>query len=569
MIKSNIFNGFLKRNLYLYLIILLSFLPFIGIFLTSEMPSLQDGLVHLARMGAYFKALSEGQIPVRWVGDLNYGYGMPLFNYIYHFPYLLSSLFLFLGIGLVTSFKITILLSYLLSGIFMFLFARAFFNDNKAAFLITVFYQFFPFRLVELFIRGAYGEIFTFSFLPLILFGLVKIFKETEKESKINLSGNRFFYFLTSAVGTFLLIISHNALSFLFFAICIFFILFFAQKKENLILGFSALILGLLMSAYYWMPAIFEHKYTYGDLFMKKVYLENFPPLINLFIPNFLNNNPNIRMGDVPIQIGLFPVIAFILSILLILRKKIDRNTRKIFILSIIIFFISLFFMNSKSEIFWKNNSFLRQFQFPWRFLGMICFATSISAASFLKTWVCKNKYLYYLLIFIIIISSVSYWRPILGYLKLNENYYWNFPLNTTFYGETDVIWSAGPAKSYPKQRVEIIDGIGIIKNFLKRSNQHTFTVDLKKDSYMIDHTQYFPGWKVFVDGKSVPIQFQNQNYRGEITFLAPEGLHNIIVSFGETKIRFLADMLSLFAFVAIFFLWFAKKKHFMYEIKK
>ena len=159
--------------------------------------------------------------------------------------------------------------------------------------------------------------------------------------------------------------------------------------------------------------------------------------------------------------------------------------------------------------------------------------------------------------------SGIFYWHPFLGYQKVNEDYYWNFPLNTTFYGETDVVWSAGPAKSYPGDRVEIIDGKGEIRNFFKKSNQHSFTLNLTKDSYLIDHTQYFPGWKVYVDGKSIPIQFQNQNYRGEITFFVPAGKHNVVVNFGETKIRFLADILTLFAFIGVFVLWFARKKLF------
>jgi hypothetical protein len=34
-----------------------------------------DGENHLARFAAYKKAISDGHIPPRWAGDLNYGYG--------------------------------------------------------------------------------------------------------------------------------------------------------------------------------------------------------------------------------------------------------------------------------------------------------------------------------------------------------------------------------------------------------------------------------------------------------------------------------------------------------------
>src|SRR3989338_9361932 len=120
------------------LVVVLSLLPFLGVFLTSSVPHTHDGVVHFARMWAYYKALIDGQLPVRWAGDLNYGYGLPLFNFIYQLPYLLSSLFIYIGFGLVSTFKIVLVLSYVLSGIGMFLFGKAFFGDNKRALLMTV-----------------------------------------------------------------------------------------------------------------------------------------------------------------------------------------------------------------------------------------------------------------------------------------------------------------------------------------------------------------------------------------------------------------------------------------------
>ena len=157
-------------NKYYLIVLGLSALPLISIFSTSQFPHVHDGIVHLARMAAYFKALQDFQIPVRWAGDLNFGYGMPLFNFIYHVPYLLSALFIFLGFGLVSTFKIVLSLSFLLSGVFMFAFAKAFFKDDKKALLVTIFYQFAPFRLVELLVRGSYGEVYAYTFFPLVLF---------------------------------------------------------------------------------------------------------------------------------------------------------------------------------------------------------------------------------------------------------------------------------------------------------------------------------------------------------------------------------------------------------------
>lgn len=536
---------------YYILIVAISLLPLVSIFITSSFPHTHDGSVHLARMAAYFKALLDGQIPIRWAGDLNYGYGMPLFNFIYQLPYFIASIFLFFGFGLAASFKLTLALSYLLSGIFMYAFGREFFNESKKALLLTVFYQFASFRLVELLGRGSFGEVYTYTFLPLILFGLTLIRKKATPKT----------FFLTS-VATALLVLSHNSVSLLFFLLSLGFVVAFTKTKKLLFWSFAALFSGLLLSAFYWMPAVFEHKYTYGDLLMRNVYLLHFPSFFSFFIPDFTNSQ-SFKIEGISVQIGFFHVLAIMFSALIIVwRKKLDMQTKKIIGYALVIFILSIFFMQPISKIAWENLSYLRQFQFPWRFLSVVVFATSFLSVSFFQTPIIKRGWIFNLLIFFVIISTVFYWRPPLGFDKIVEKYYWNFPLSTTYYGETDVIWSVGPAKEYPKRRIDIIGGEAVVKDFSKKSQLQTFTVEAKTDAQLVSHTQYFPGWRVYVDSRQIPIEFQDINWRGEITFWVPKGMHQVKILFGETKLRLFADALSLISLLGLLsFLVFKRKR--------
>lgn len=567
-----------NKYTYYILVILLSFLPLFFIFETSDLHHTHDGLVHLARLGAFYKSLTDGQIPVRWAADLNYGYGMPLFNFIYHFPYLVASIFLFLGFGLVNSFKISLSLSFIFSAIFMFSFAKIFFEDNKKAFLVTIFYQFATFRLIEILERGSFGEVYTYSFFPLVLYGLTGIYKKLSfqkgKKTKNNFSllkiiniNNLYknvktqyvlltkikFYFIITIFSTTLLILSHNALSLVFFIISFSYLLFFT-KRETFIFGATALFLGLMLSSYYWIPALFEHKYTYGDIFMKDMYLNHFPPLQNFFIPN-INNSLEFQTGGISPQFGIFHVIAIALSLLVLVNVQLKHRLnlvnykgvyRKTIMFCLFLTFTSLFLMQPISVFFWKNLSFLRQFQFPWRFLGVAVFSTSLLSASFLDFNFFRKKAIFVFIVFLVIISSFYYWNPPEGYDKINEKYYWNYPLNTTYFGETDLIWSAGSAYDYPKKRVEVIGGIAEVKNYFKKSNLQKFNVESKTDSQIVVHTQYFPGWRVFVGDEQIPVEFQDQNWRGQITFRLPEGKHLVKVVFGESGIRAVADIISL-----------------------
>ena len=385
-------------NKYYLIVLGLSIPPLISIFSTLQFPHVHDGIVHLARMAAYFKALQDFQIPVRWAGDLNYGYGMPLFNFIYHVPYLFSAFFIFLGFGLVFTFKIVLSLSFLLSGVFMFAFAKEFFNPSadgdKKALLVTIFYQFAPFRLIELLVRGSYGEVYAYTFFPLVLFGLVKIFQKKEA----------IFVIITGA-ATSLLILSHNALSLTFFGMCVLFILFFAKSKKNIAWGLTSLFLGLMLSAFYWIPAIFEHKYTYGDLFMKDLFRSHFPPIQNFFIPNFTNTEA-LQTGGISVQFGLFHVIAIIFGFFVLLKKKTEIKHKQIIMLSLILIASSLFIMSNLSLFLWERISFLRQFQFSWRFLGIVVFVTSLLAISFMNIKIFKQRWIFIMLLGLVVIST-------------------------------------------------------------------------------------------------------------------------------------------------------------------
>lgn len=523
------------------LVIAISLLPFISVFTTSLAPHTHDSPVHFARMAAYFKALSGGQILPRWAGELNYGYGMPLFNFIYHVPYLVTSVPLALGVGLVSSFKIAVLVSYLLSGLFMYLFSERFLKHKGRAFVATVLYQFSPFHLVDLVIRGDMAEGFALAFFPLVLYTLVRGFEEKNTWNNILLTG------ITAAI----LITSHNAISLVFFGIASLFILVFAPNNKKRIEAGVGLAFGLMLSSFYWIPALIERKYTYGDLFMKDMYKSHFAPLINFFLPN-VTNSETLQTGGVAVSFGLVHVIAFVAAPLFLLRKNVRHKREHVAVLfGLVLTLMALFSMQPVSKFLWATIPILRMFQFPWRFLNVTTFSLALIGGIVL---VPKKAFTFTVGIItaIAVLTTMIYFRPPLGFDKIDENYFWNYPLNTTYFGETDVIWSAGPAAAYPKARFEIFDGTGTITDMSKKNTIHTFSVHAKTDVRIVDRTQYFPGWRVFSDGKKLPVEFQDQNWRGLITFQLPPGTHRIQVIWGESPIRKIADGITLFSLTGI-----------------
>jgi len=519
----------------LLLIIVISLAPFVTIFATNLAPHTHDSPVHFARIAAYYKALSEGQILPRWAGELNYGYGMPLFNFIYHVPYLVSSLAVALGSGLVLSFKISMALCFVLSGVFMYLFALKFLKDERRAMIAAILYLFAPFHLIDLVVRGDLAEGYALAFLPLVLLSIVHSFEGKNKPLNI---------LFISAAST-LLITSHNAISLVFFGIIALFVLVFAPNNAKRIEAIIGLTLGLMLSAFYWIPAIIERKYTYGDLFMKDMYKSHFAPFIHFFIPN-LTNMEKLQTGGIAVSLGLVPVVGLVMGCIMFVKKRLRLiKEQKIFWFTLSLTILALYIMQPVSQILWESIPILRMFQFPWRLLNVTTFSLSLLGSIALVSTK-TPRWLVLTIGAVAMLSTFVYFAPPLGQDPIDEKYYWNYPLNTTYFGETDIIWSEGPADSYPKNRFEVIGGDGIVTRGVKKGTEHTFTVVATSDVHVVDRTQYFPGWRVFNGNQKVPIEFQDQNWRGLITFRLPPGTHDVRVEWGKSRVRQIAEGITI-----------------------
>ena len=524
----------LQKDSYLVWVLFWSIIPIAWLFMGEGLWHTHDGLVHIPRIAAFYRALMEGHIPPRVAGYLNYGYGMPLFIFIYHIPYYVSSLFITLGLSLADSFRLALSITYPLSGIAIYLFGRSFFENRKYAFWMFLFYQFAPYRFVDLHMRGSFGESYTYIFLPLALWGLTELFKTSQYR-----------WFIVATLSTAFLIMSHNSISLAYFGILCLFTLVFAPSHKGRVIGIVSLIAGVGLSAWYWIPAIVEHKYTYGDLLMKNVYIDHFVPWYHYIVPNFYNMESFIFQG-IMAQFGIFHIVAILFAIVILVKQRGSVLEKKQYAFGLFLLVTSIFLMQPVSTPLWKHISLLRQFQFPWRFLAVVVFATSFLSTAYLSFNFAKNRRTLITIAAFVAVSTVFYWVPQYGHNDIDEAYYWDFPLNTTYYGETDVIWSAGPAGSYPSSPVQVIDGYATVTNIVKKGHIHTFTVDASESARLVDNTQYFPGWRVYVDGEKTPVEFQDMNWRGLVTFAVPDGKHDVRVVFGRTPVRLGAEIISI-----------------------
>ena len=133
--------AFLRRNAGLFLIFLFSVFSILPFF-HSGFFSMHDD-TQVARVYEMGKALKDGMFPVRWVQDLGYGFGYPIFNFYSPLPYYIGGFLTLIGFDALLATKIVFLLGIIGAGISMYFLVNKFFG-KPAGIAAAVIYVYFP-----------------------------------------------------------------------------------------------------------------------------------------------------------------------------------------------------------------------------------------------------------------------------------------------------------------------------------------------------------------------------------------------------------------------------------------
>ena len=527
------------------LLFLILFLPLVTLF-QPGLPITHDGADHVARIANFYTSLSEGNLIPRWAGNLNWGYGHPILMFLYPLPSYIASLFHFTGLSLVDSVKAVFGLSYILSGLFMYLWFRNFLGKFPAL-SGAVLYSFAPYRFVDLYVRGAIGEHLAFVFIPLIGYFLLKL--TTAK--KLN-----FFFFAGLSFSTAGLILSHNAISLMFFPFVVVYTLYLFWINKNkflLVFSIAGVLYGFLLSSFFWIPAFLEGKYTLRDIVAGNEALTRFVEFKDLIFGAWSYGGS----GVFSVQIGI--IIWFFILLLPLgayfLHKRNEKNSLILLSLATVFFLGSIFLMLELSKSVWTFTTTLQKFQFPWRFLTISVFSSSLIGAYIVYS-IKYQKYQKFLLIITILASLIltkDYWKA-KGFLNKPESFYKGIYNSTTDTGESSPIWSVRFMEKKPKDSIEVIEGKASIKKLKRTTTERFYEIESIGTSRIRENTLYFPGWKVYVNGVlEKNIEFQDPANRGIITFHIPDGKHSVMIVFENTKLRKISEAISTVSMLGLF----------------
>jgi hypothetical protein len=527
---------FLLYYLGIFVLAIIVTFPLILPYIKTGFFPTHDGEWAVVRLSDMYREIKDLQFPARYSGYLNFQYGYPLFNFAYPLPYYLGLIPVFLKSGFVNSIKILFSLSVILSFFSMFVLSASLWKNKWAGLISAIFYSYVPYRIVDLYVRGSIGESLSFVLFPLILLGIKRIY-EKRKTLDVVLVGILFA----------LLIATHNIMTVLFGIVILVITLAALFKKEiNFVVKLLlAMIFSLCLSAFFWIPAIFEKNL----ILLSKIPIADrslyFVKPLQLIIPQWGYGTPT-DPNPFGYQIGTPQLIIFVSALIFVLGNlKKNKDAKIALFLIMVAFFVSLLLF-SQSAYIWKITPLLSEINYPWTLLAIIMFLISLVAG-----YLSKLGKIFTLTALVLGIAAmvlvIPYAKPQYQ-VNRGDSYYVTNQATTTSSNELMPLWVKKLPDSSPQDKVEVASGKA--ENIAYNSKRISFSVNSPKPETVRINTIYYPGWTFTVDGIKTGINFNNQFGVMDINVLA--GKHSVSGKFGETPLRLFSDLVSLSAMLGL-----------------
>ncbi len=326
-----------------------------------------DTFFHVSRIEQLSKAIQHRNFfPAVYPSENNnYGYASPLFYS--DFFLILPALLHLCGFSLAFCYKCIVFIASFISIFTMIIFTSHITNKRSITWISGCAYLFSNYRITDIYVRGALGEIFAFSFLPLMLLGLYQIIEE-EKYS---------FFPLTLSLTC--LALSHN-LTFLFASVlCAILVILSINKltKKKILCISISILFAFLLSCFFTLPMIEQLRSQsfivdyYGqssDLASHSMNLWQY--FVNQTVFGYSGNQYDVSM-TMTVNIGWF--LTFVPMTYFFVKKK-DPFVLKMLIVGYICMLLP------SSLLPWDIIP-LKIIQFPWRFNTLAMLLLSVPSA--------------------------------------------------------------------------------------------------------------------------------------------------------------------------------------------
>lgn len=479
------------------------------------------------RFSAFHQTLADGQFPVRFVDRLNNNYGYPVLNFLYPLPFYYTEIFKIIGFGFVSSVKLTFVTTTIASSLLMY-WALSRRYSNTSSIVGAIVYLFLPYRMVDIYVRGSIGENFAFAIMPLVLAAIISIDK------------NRGLLSPLLVISTAALVLSHNVTAILMIPVVLTYGLILNFKNKAKI--FLSIFLGLMMSSFFWLSALFDIQYVRLSQIKVSEIPDHLVQFADLIIPRWGYRSLSTGVAGFSPQLGLISTFVFTAAVILFLRKKLTSTFLKI---NLLIYILVVILMSVLSKPLWEGIPTLDIIQFPWRLLSVSVVVSAILAAELSEVFK-EKKYLIYAFAALTVLLSLPYIHP-RTFVNKPDSYYATNEDTTTVRNEYLPVWVT-ENKPRVNSKIDLMGDAKLISSSIRYSN-YVANIEANEDINVKINTVYFPGFTVKANNNYLPIDYISD---GLINFKLPKGNSTVIIEYGKTTVHLISEIISAISLLII-----------------
>ncbi|HEY3290714.1 MAG TPA: 6-pyruvoyl-tetrahydropterin synthase-related protein, partial [Anaerolineae bacterium] len=540
--------------------------------LYGNLPFGADTLLHLYRVVQLDELVRQGVWYSRWMPDLAFGYGYPLFNYYAPLAYYLVEVLHLLGLDFVPAFMAASALLMVLAAIFTYLFARNLTN-RFGALVATAGYAFAPYLILTGLHTGSISQLAAMALLPAVFWAFHR--------STLQFSFGRIL--LAATIYAFLML-SHNITTFiatLFLVLYVLFITLTQRRPFGALAPLAALALGIGLTTFYWLPVLTENNLVQLD---RTILGTAFDFHANFVTPGELlalpsSYDPHKIGAGVPYTLSWPVLLAAIIGIAAWFRHL--PSTRSITAtvqsraetwqagFALVVVVISVLLTTPLSQALWESVPMMRFVQFPTRFLSITSLFVALFAGIGIGRWFIQTdswerfenrQVMKFALMTALIAGAFAvyafFWQYIARYAPMHQPSIAEFSkyerdngwIGTTSMGEylpltvqvvptqTVVGQSRFERASLPIGAQLIAAGSGALSHYASVNSTQPWTA--------IFNVFAFAGWYAQIDGQ--PVSSAPTTPSGLVSVAVPAGKHQISIDFHETPERNTSDLISM-----------------------
>jgi len=465
-----------------------------------------DYYFHLKRFEALITSLREGTFPFYSDYTASLGYG-----YIHRFFYSDIILIPFAPIGMLTgaqaAYEVMLFVMTILCGLFMYKAVNTVYKDAYIAAIASLLYTFSVYRLTDIYPRSALGEVFAFTFLPIVFWGLYYIIKGDYRK------------WYVIAAGFSLLIFSHIISTVItFFTVVVLLIVYYKpliKEPKRIVCLLLAGVVTIAITSSFIFP-LFEQLSSNTFLYESNDW--SLPARTKLSLPHL---TWALFCGFVFPKNMVVTGIGIVLIIPLFARFLVKRKPIGIRSVDIGVF-IGLFYILASSSLFpWGRFPFtlLSFIQYPTRLYLFVTFFFATGVAFYLSNVFHKRRQRQVLAVVIIVCTMLTMYIHSENFRYTHEYYIGETnekPLPGNFFylnGGEYVPALVGSARYIQSRGDSIISSGGnALGNILKREKG---VIDLSVQTQVRDSLElplfYYLGYAAELNGEKLPV-FQSRN---------------------------------------------------------